>query len=125
MNLFKTIIRIVSGILILALGAFHFYAYDYMAVFVPLPMGSKAFVLIVAALISLCAIALILNKYSRTALITIGITLAFTSFLVMIPMAYREPDEMLKQINLSNLYKLVLAFVVFAVLIFSKPEIKN
>ncbi len=125
MKLFKTIIRVVSGILFLALGGFHFYAYDYMAVFVPLPVGSKVFVLLVAALISVCAIALILNKYSRTALITIGITLAFTSFLVMIPMAYREPDEMLKQINLSNLYKLVLAFVVLSVLVFSKMENKN
>lgn len=125
MNLFKTIIRILSGILFLALGGFHFYAYDYLAVFVPLPVGSKVFVLLVAALICVCAIALILDKYSRTALIIIGITLAFTSFLVMIPMAHREPDEMLKQINLSNLYKLFLAFGVFTVLIFTNTKSKN
>ncbi len=122
MKTFNLIIRIIFGLLFLAIGLFHFYAYQYLAVYVPLPFGSKAFVLLVGAIISGSALALIINKYAYPALTTIAITLAVTAFMVMIPMTLREPDEILKRIELSNLVKVILAFGIFVVLVVIKRK---
>ncbi len=120
MKIVNLVIRILFGLLFLGIGLFHFYAFEYLAVYVPLPFGSKAFVLLVGAIISSCAIATIINKYTHAALTTIAITLAVTAFMVMIPMTLREPDEILKRIELSNLFKVVLAFGVLVVLVLNR-----
>lgn len=96
-----------------------------MAVYVPLPVGSKIFVLLVGAIIALGGIGILLNKHARLGLITIAITLAFTGLMVLTPMIFRNPDELMKMIELPNLYKLMLAFIIFTYLVLSKPQNKK
>jgi hypothetical protein len=122
MKIVNNLTRIVFGLFFLAIGAFHFYAYQYMAVYVPLPIGSKVFVLLVGAIICISAINIIVNKYVRLGLIIIAITLAFTGIMVLTPMIFRNPDEMLKMIELPNLYKLILAFGIFTYLVTTKSK---
>src|SRR5688572_3564913 len=106
MKIITTIIRIIVGLLFAALGFMHFYAYELMAVYMPLPFGSKAFVLFTGALITLSAIAVMINRYTQQALLVICITLGITGFVVLIPMLHREPDELLKRVQLPVVYKL-------------------
>ena len=122
MKIIYNIIRIAFGLLFLALGAFHLYAYQYMAVYVPLPRGSKVFVLLVGATICVSSFGIILNKFVRISLIIIAITLAFTGLMVLTPMIFRNPDEILKMIELPNLYKLILAFGIFTYLVTTKSK---
>ncbi|MFZ4796119.1 MAG: hypothetical protein ACOYMA_01410 [Bacteroidia bacterium] len=125
MKTVNIITRIVFGIFFLVIGAFHFYAYQTMAVYVPLPIGSKAFVLLVGAIICISGIGIVINKYARLGLIIIAISLAFTGLLVLTPMILRNPDELMKMLELPNLYKLFLAFGIFTYLVSSKSNRKN
>jgi hypothetical protein len=117
MKIIYNIIRIAIGLLFLAIGVFHLYAYQYMAVYVPLPIGSKVFVLSVGATICVSSFGIILNKFVRISLIIIAVTLAFTGLMVLTPIIFRNPDEMLKMIELPNLYKLILSFGIFTYLV--------
>lgn len=122
MKIINNLIRIAFGLLFLAIGIFHFYAYQYMAVYVPLPLGSKAFVILVGAIICMSGIGIALNKFARLGLIIIAITLSFTGLMVLTPMIFRNPDEILKMIELPNLYKLILAFGIFTYLVTTKSK---
>jgi uncharacterized membrane protein len=125
MKIFNIVLRVVFGLFFLAIGMIHFYGFQTMAVYVPLPVGSKIFVLLVGAIIALGGIGILLNKHARLGLITIAITLAFTGLMVLTPMIFRNPDELMKMIELPNLYKLMLAFIIFTYLVLSKPQNKK
>ncbi|MCX6186676.1 MAG: hypothetical protein NTU43_06715 [Bacteroidetes bacterium] len=124
MKIFNNFIRITIGLFFLIIGLFHFYGYQTMAVFVPLPIGSKAFVLLVGSILSICAIGIIVNMFTRRALFITAIVLSFTGLLILTPMIYKSFDEDLKMIELPNLLKIIIAFAVFIYLISSKPQHK-
>jgi uncharacterized membrane protein len=119
---FKSAFRVLSGVLFLVIGLFHFYDYQFMAVFVPLPVGSKFFVILSGALISISALGIIVNRYFSASMITLGITLALTGLMVGIPAILREPDAILRMLALSNMTKIGLAFCVLLALAFSSKK---
>ena len=122
MKIFNLISRILIGLFFLAIGLFHFYGYQTMAYYVPLPFGSKIFVLLVGVLISMGAIGILLNKFLRISLIGIACTLAFTGLMVLTPMIFRNPDELSKMLELQAIYKLILAFILFIISVSVKTK---
>jgi hypothetical protein len=76
----------------------------------------------VGATICVSSFGIILNKFVRISLIIIAVTLAFTGLMVLTPIIFRNPDEMLKMIELPNLYKLILAFGIFTYLVTTKSK---
>lgn len=120
MRITKIILRVIIGLLFLAIGLYHFYAYEFLAVFVPLPHGSKIFVCVIAALISLSSIGIMMNKFTRASLITLALIFLVTAFMTAIPMSFREPDEIIKRIGFANLIKFGLASILLVFLVFSK-----
>ncbi|OYU97051.1 MAG: hypothetical protein CFE21_01820 [Bacteroidetes bacterium B1(2017)] len=116
------ILRILAGVLFLATGIFHFMNYEVMAVYVPLPVGSKYFVLLIASIISISSILVMLGKYVRESFFTIAITFAITGLMILIPTIHYSNDQYLKLIQIPNLYKVVIATVMFIALIASKPK---
>lgn len=121
-NILKQVPRIMFGLLFLAIGLFHFYAYEFMAIFVPLPKGSKIFVLLVASLISIGAIGILVNKYLRTALIMIASIFSLTGFMVLTPTIYRSSDELIKSVQEPNLGILFLAVIILFYITIAKPK---
>lgn len=121
-NILKQVPRIMFGLLFLAIGLFHFYAYEFMAIFVPLPKGSKIFVLLVASLISIGAIGIMVNKYLRTALIMIASIFSLTGFMVLTPTIYRSSDELIKSVQEPNLGILFLAVIILFYITIAKPK---
>ena len=122
MRITKIILRVIIGLLFLAIGLYHFYAYEFLAVFVPLPHGSKIFVCVIAALISLSSIGIMMNKFTRASLITLALIFLVTAFMTAIPMSFREPDEIIKRIGFANLIKFGLASILLIFLVFSKQK---
>ena len=122
MRITKIILRVIIGLLFLAIGLYHFYAYEFLAVFVPLPHGSKIFVCVIAALISLSSIGIMMNKFTRASLITLALIFLVTAFMTAIPMTFREPDEIIKRIGFANLIKFGLASILLIFLVFSKQK---
>jgi uncharacterized membrane protein len=122
MRITKIILRVIIGLLFLAIGLYHFYAYEFLAVFVPLPHGSKIFVCVIAALISLSSIGIMMNKFTRASLITLALIFLVTAFMTAIPMTFREPDEIIKRIGFANLIKFGLASILLVFLVFSKQK---
>ena len=122
MRITKIILRVIIGLLFLAIGLYHFYAYEFLAVFVPLPHGSKIFVCVIAALISLSSIGIMMNKFTRASLITLALIFLVTAFITAIPMTFREPDEIIKRIGFANLIKFGLASILLVFLVFSKQK---
>jgi uncharacterized membrane protein YphA (DoxX/SURF4 family) len=116
--------RIVLGLLFLASGIFHFMNYGVMAVFVPLPWGSKYFVLLVATIISVCSVSIVLNQYTRASFLTIAIVFFLTGVMILLPTIHFSNDAYLKVIQLPNLYKTIIAFFVLLGLILYKPKQK-
>lgn len=122
MKITQIIFRVLVGLLFLAIGLYHFYAYEFLAVFVPLPHGSKIFVCVVAALISLSSIGIMLNKFTRASLITLAIIFLLTAFMTAIPMTFREPDEIIKRIGFANLIKFGIGSLLLIILVFTKQK---
>src|ERR1035437_1596321 len=105
MKIAQIILRILIGLIFLSIGLYHFYAFEFLAVFVPLPHGSKIIVCTFASIILLASIGIILNKFLRPSLITLAIVFLLTAFMTAIPMTLREADELLKSIGIANLVK--------------------
>lgn len=121
-SIILTILRVISGALFLAAGYIHFANYEVMAVYVPLPVGSRYFVLMVATLISLLAIAVILGRETRKAYFALAIVFAFTGLMILIPTIHFSNDYLLKLVQVPNLYKVVIAVIMFIALIASRPQ---
>ena len=121
-NILKQIPCIFFGLLFLAIGLFHFYAYEFMAIFVPLPKGAKIFVLLVASLISISAIGIIVNKYLRSALIMIASIFSITGFMVLTPTVYKSSDELIKSVQEPNLVILFIAILTLFYIAIAKPK---
>ncbi len=122
MKIAQTFFRILTGMIFLAIGLYHFYAYEFLAVFVPLPYGSKIFVCIVAAIISLASIGIMLNKFIRPSMIILSIIFLITAFMTAIPMTIRETDEIMRSIGYANLVKFGIASCLLFFLVFSKQK---
>ena len=122
MKIGQIIFRILIGLLFLSIGLYHFYAYEFLAVFVPLPHGSKILVCTIATIISLASIGIILNKFLKPSLITLAIVFLLTAFMTAIPMTLREGDEIIKSIGIANLVKFGIASCLLCYLVFSKRK---
>lgn len=119
------VMHAISGLLLLYTSYFHFQNYAVMAVYVPLPVGSKYFVLFVATLLGFSGLALVLGKEIRKAYFATAITFTATGLMVLIPTIHFSNDYYLKLIQLPNVYKLVIASVLFILLIAIKPGNKE
>jgi len=124
MKIAQIIFRILIGLIFLTIGLYHFYAYEFLAVFVPLPHGSKILVCIIATIISLAAIAIMLNKFVRPSLITLALVFLLTAFMTAIPMTLREVDELFKSIGIANLVKFGIASCLLCYLVFTESNKK-
>lgn len=119
------IIHAISGLLLLWTAYFHFQNYAVMAVYVPLPVGSKYFVLFIATLLAFCGLALVLGKEIRKAYFATAIAFAITGLMILIPTIHFSNDIYLRMIQLPNVYKLVIATIIFILLIAIKPPSKE
>jgi uncharacterized membrane protein YphA (DoxX/SURF4 family) len=118
-----TFLRVLSGLLFLATALFHFDNYITMAAFVPLPWGSKYFVLLIAIAITICSILLFLGKFTRQSYFALAIIFGLTGLMILVPTVYLSGDPFLKNIQLPNLYKIIIAFLMFmGLIIFSKKK---
>ncbi len=122
MKLLTQILRILTGLLFLAAAAVHFYYYKVMAVYVPLPVGSKYFVLFVATLITFLSVAILLNFETRKAFFALAIIFAVTGMMILIPTIFFSNDMYLKLIQLPNLYKVLVAIIILIALAGTKPK---
>jgi len=122
MKIARIIFRILLGVLFLCIGLYHFYAYEFLAVFVPLPHGSKVLVCIIAGLICLSAIGIIANKLLKESLIALSIIFLLTALMTAIPMTMRETDEIMRSIGYANLIKFGIAFCLLFFLVFQKSK---
>ncbi len=119
------VVHAIMGLLLLYVAYFHFQNYAVMAVYVPLPVGSKYFVLFVATILAFSGLALVLGKSIRTAYLATAITFAVTGLMVLIPTIDRSNDFYLRMIQLPNVYKLVISTIIFILLIAIKPGKKD
>ena len=122
MKIAQNIFRILTGLIFLAIGLYHFYAYEFLAVFVPLPHGSKIFVCVIACIISLTSVGIIVNKFVKKSLTIISVIFLLTAFMTAIPMNMRETDEIMRSIGYANLIKFGMAFSLLFYLLFQKSK---
>ena len=115
-------IRIVVGLLFLALGLSHFYYTHDMAIFVPLPTGSIYFVYLVGAGFTFASLALIMNKAVKTSLVVIALLLAISGGFVQLGIESRNPDEILKSVSIVNIIKLLVATMVLLGAVYRKGK---
>ena len=115
-------IRIVVGLLFLALGLSHFYYTHDMAIFVPLPTGSIYFVFLVGAGLTFASLALIMNKAVKTSLVVIALLLAISGGFVQLGIESRNPDEIIKSVSIVNIIKLLVATMVLLGAVYSKRK---
>lgn len=104
--------RVLGGLVFLALGLSHFYYTTEMAVFVPLPTGSIYFVYGTGLILVIAAFSLLLNQSVRYAWLAIACALALSAGFVQLGMEWRQDDEILRQVGMVNVIKLLMAFVI-------------
>lgn len=109
---YKDILRILGGIIFLALGLSHFYYTTEMAVFVPLPTGAHYFVYGTGLILVTAAFSLLLNQAVPYAWIAIACALALSAGFVQLGMEWRQEDEILRQVGIVNSIKLLVAFII-------------
>jgi len=114
----RDILRIAAGLLFLAIGLSHFYYTLDMAIFVPLPTGAKLFVYLVGACIIVPAVLVLLNKSVKQSFVAIACALALSAAFVQGGIEWHNPDEILSQVGLVNISKLLIAFLVLLFVIY-------
>lgn len=112
MKTVATILQLVFGLLFLVLGLSHFYYTSEMAIFVPLPFGARWFVYAAGMVFTLCAAAIILDRFVKKAFIIIACTLAISAGFVQLGIEWQQQDEILKTVGITNIVKLLVAVAI-------------
>lgn len=114
-NILKTILRVAGGVVFLALGFYHIFQAHQLAIFVPLPTGSVYFVYLVGLILVAASVSVIRNRSMQTAWITIALVLAISGVFVQLGVEWVQPEEILKDVRLANLFKMMIALVILLV----------
>lgn len=112
MKTVTTILQLLFGLLFLVLGLSHFYYTSEMAIFVPLPSGARLFVYAAGIVFTLCAAAIILDRFVKEAAIIIACTLAISAGFVQLGIEWQQQDEILKTVGITNVIKLLVAVAI-------------
>ncbi|MFI5222114.1 MAG: hypothetical protein ACHQK8_07300 [Bacteroidia bacterium] len=116
MKIAITILRIIFGLLFLAIGLFHFYNMNEMSMFFPLPFGGKIYVMAVGTLVGISGVAIIINRYVKISLLTISCILAITGFFLLWALFhFKIQDPIMKILGFSCLTEIGIAVVVLLV----------
>ena len=119
-NNLSMVFRILLGLIILIFGLSHFYYSFEMAFFMPLPIGAKLFVYTVGVITSLCGIFIVLNRNVRISLIVVAVLLIVTGGMVQLAVEWKNPDEILGPLGMTNVIKLLMASLILMVLTIRK-----